>query len=173
MGSRGASSGISASYGGAPSLSAELIRRANAAGTVVDYGDSTARQYRKNVDEINTFTTMTETEKKAAYSELHDLTENQLRAEAKAVGPYTSGPARFNKSKVTQNADNAATARQKTNSFMDGLRNQEKARIQASKATDFRSAAQAAIKAGALEFTVNGETWRRKSTRGKSFIKVR
>lgn len=173
MGSRGASSGISTSYGGAPSLSAELIRRANAAGTVVDYGDSTARAYHKNVDEINAFTTMTEAERRTAYSELHDLTENQLKAEARAVGPYTSGPARFNKSKVAQNADNAVSARQKVNNFMDGLRSQEKARTQAAKTTDLRTAMQVAVKSGALEFTVNGETWRRKSTRGKTFTKVR
>lgn len=54
MGGRGSSSGIKATGGGlvggeAPALSKDLIRRANAAGTVVDYGESTSKSYAKNV----------------------------------------------------------------------------------------------------------------------------
>lgn len=176
MGGRGSSSGVSASGGlvggEAPALSKDLVRRANAAGTVVDYGDSTSSAYARNVEEIKGFD-MTASERKEAYSTLHSLTENQLRAEAKAVSPYTSGPARFNKAQVSRNAESAASARQKTNSYMDSLRKADSAKKKAASAKSFNDAFTSAYRSGVLEFTYNGETYRRKSKKSKTFTKVR
>ena len=177
MGGRGSSSGIRATAGGlvggeAPALSKDLIRRANSAGTVVDYGDSTSKAYAKNVEEIKGFD-MTSSERKEAYSKLHELTENQLRAEAKAVNPYTSGPARFNKAQVDRNVESAASARQKTNNYMESLRKADSAKKKAASAKSFNDAFMAAYKSGVLEFTYNGEKYRRKNARSKTFTKVR
>lgn len=176
MGGRGGSSGVAASGGlvggEAPALSKDLVRRANAAGAVVDYGNSTSAAYARNVEEIKGFA-MTASERKEAYSTLHSLTENQLRAEARAVSPYTSGPARFNKVQVSRNAESAASARLKTNSYMDSLRNADRAKKKAASAKSFNDAFTAAFRSGALEFTYNGETYRRKSKNSKTFTKVR
>lgn len=176
MGGRGSSSGVAASGGlvggEAPALSKDLVRRANAAGTVMDYGDSTSAAYARNVEEIKGFA-LTTSERKEAYSTLHSLTENQLRAEARAVSPYTSGPARFNKAQVSRNAESAASARLKTNSYMDSLRNADRAKKKAASAKSFNDAFTAAFRSGALEFTYNGETYRRKSKNSKTFTKVR
>ena len=176
MGGRGGSSGIKAGGGlvggEAPALDRNLIRRANAAGTVVDYGDSTSAAYARNVEEIKSFD-MTSSERKEAYSRLHELTENQLRAEARAVNPYTSGPARFNRAQVSRNADSAATAKQKTNNYMDGLRKANQAKKAAASAKSFNDAFTAAFKSGTLQFTYNGETYRRRSKTSKTFTKVK
>lgn len=176
MGGRGASSGVGAGGGKvggeAPALDRNLIRRANAAGTVVDFGAATSAAYARNVEEIKSFD-MTSSERKAAYSKLHDLTENQLRAEARAINPYTSGPARFNKAQVNRNAESAASARQKTNNYMDSLRKANQSKKKAASAKSFNDAFTAAYKSGTLEFTYNGETYRRRSRTSKTFTKVK
>ena len=89
------------------------------------------------------------------------------------MSPYTSGPARFNKAQVSRNAESAASARQKTNSYMDGLRNADRAKKKAASAKSFNDAFTAAFRSGALEFTYNGEKYIRKNKRSKSFTKVR
>lgn len=177
MGGRGASSisrknGGAALSGEAPALDGNLIRRANAAGTVVDFGDSTSAAYARNVEEIKTFD-MTPSERKEAFSKLHELTENQLRAEARAVNPYTSGVARFNKAQVDRNSNSAANARQKTNAYMDSLRKANQSKKKAASAKSFNDAFTAAYKSGTLEFTYNGETYRRRSKTSKTFTKVK
>ena len=154
----------------APALSKSLINRANAAGTVVDFGDSTAREYAKNAKEIGSFD-LSKEEKQNALKELHSLTENQLRAESKAVNPYTSGVARFNKTQVDKNSASASNARQKTKNYMDGLRKQNATKKKETANKRIFNAANAAIKSGALSFTVDGETYTRKTRRAKSFTK--
>ena len=116
---------------------------------------------------------MTNSERKEAYSKLHELTENQLRAEAKAVNPYTSGPARFNKAQVDRNVESAASARQKTNNYMESLRKADSAKKDAAAKSSKYDAFMAAYKSGVLEFTYNGEKYIRKNKRSKSFTKVR
>lgn len=155
-----------------PALDRNLVRQANAAGTVVDYGDATSAAYARNVEEIKGFD-MTSNERREAYTQLHELTENQLRAEARAVNPYTSGPARFNKSQVNRNVDSAVVARQKTENFMVNLRKADQSKKKTASASSLNSAFLSAYNSGALEFTYNGETYRRKSKRSKSFTRVR
>ena len=64
---RNSTKGERAGTSDAPALNTELVRRANEAGTFVDYGDATSRQYQKNVDEIKNMD-MTADERKTAYS---------------------------------------------------------------------------------------------------------
>lgn len=177
MGGRGASS-ISRKNGGAPllgeapALDRNLIRRANAAGTVVDYGDLTSAAYARNVEEIKTFD-MTPSERKEAFSKLHELTENQLRAEARAVNPYTSGTARFDRAQVNKNAENAIDARRRTDSYMESLRSANRAKKSASSAKSLNDAFVSAYNRGELEVTYNGVTYRRRNRRSNTFTRVK
>ena len=88
------------SNNGAPTLDKELIRRANGAGTFVDYGDAGVREYNKHIEEINGME-LTADEKKTAINQLHSLMTKQLEAESKSFTPYSAGvgPARFNREK--------------------------------------------------------------------------
>lgn len=190
MGSRGAGSGRNAGAtvsgrrggkmgdfltpNGEPQLDEELIRRANAAGTVVDFGDSTARQYKNNVDEIRNMD-LTDDEKRNAIKELHSLTEDQLRAEAGSLSPYSMGvgPARANTTKIRQNADKAVQARQNTRNYMDKLREDQNKKKKAKANQDRVTALQKAQANGDLSVTINGETWTRTSKRSKTWTKAR
>lgn len=167
---RGGSAASTNSSNGAPALDRELIRRANDAGTFVDYGDATSRQYNKNVDEIKDMD-MTADERKAAYSQLHTLTENQLKAESQARGAYAAGmgPARFDRRAIQRNQSKALSASDEVRSFMDGLRRSQKNKAKEREQKALTDAMLNALNTGALEFTVNSTTWRRKSRRGKTF----
>lgn len=156
--------------GGAPSLSSDLIRRANEAGTVADLGDATAREYDRNVSEISEMD-LSDAERASAYSRLHELTEAQLEAEAGARSAYAPGmgPARFNGRQMSRNADRAANARSETKSFMDEMRGQQRQRARQRENEAVVNASRQAIANGALSFTVNGKTYTRKSTRSKTF----
>lgn len=160
----GGSAANTSSSNGAPALDRELIRRANEAGTFVDYGDSTSRQYNKNVDEIKDMD-MTADERKAAYSQLHTLTENQLKAESQARGAYAAGmgPARFDKQAIQRNQNKAVAAGDDVRSYMNGLRKtQEKKAAQKETQSILKSLDQAQ-KSGKLEATHNGKTYFRTS----------
>ena len=63
----------------------------------------------------------------------------------------------------------AANARQDVSNFMNELKREQtrKARERENKA--LTTAMKNALESGALEFTVNGTTWRRKTRRAKSF----
>lgn len=156
-----------------PALSQELIKRANEAGTVVDYGDSTSRMYDANVKEIQSMD-LTDNEKASAIQELHRLTESQLQAEGQARSPYSMGvgPARFNAKQMQKNSTNAVNARQTVENHMNTLRNTQKAKQKENENRARLTAMQNVIKNGDLKFTVNGETWIRKSKRGKTFTKA-
>lgn len=166
----GGSTGGTVSTSGAPALDRDLIRRANEAGTFVDYGDATSRQYSKNIDEIKDMD-MTADERKAAYSQLHTLTENQLKAESQARGAYAAGmgPARFDRQAIQRNQSKALSASDEVRSFMDGLRQSQEKKVKEREQKAFSDAAMKAIKNGDLSFTVNGETWVRKTRRGNNF----
>ena len=154
----------------APSLDAELIRRANAAGTFVDYGDAGVRQYNRMIDEINGMD-LTAEEKRDAITRAHALMTAQLEAESKSFSPYSAGvgPARFDKQKMQRAADKAAGARAEVSAFMQGLRQEQTRKVRAREQQALTDAMKQAIESGALEFTVNGTTWRRKTRRSKSF----
>ena len=148
----------------------DLIRRANAAGTFVDYGDAGVRQYNRLSDEINGMD-LTDEEKRNAISQLHGLIENQLEAESHSFSPYSYGvgPARFNAKKIQSASDKASKAEAKVNTFMEGLRQEQRAKKLQNENNALADAARKALADGALEFTVNGQTWRRKTRRAKSF----
>lgn len=164
-----ARSGASANSG-APQLDSKLIRRANEAGTFVDYGDATNRQYSKNVDEIKSMD-MTAEERTAAYTQLHTLTENQLKAESQARGAYAAGmgPARFDRQSIQRNQSKALSAGDAVRSYMDDLRKSQQKKIKEREQKALTTAFNKAIADGALSFTVNGETYVRKTKRAKSF----
>lgn len=166
----GRSSASGAGGNSAPALSADLVNRANQAGTFVDYGDATSRQYSKNVSEINEMD-MTAEERKAAFTELHSLTEDQLRAESQARGAYAPGmgPARFDRSKIQANQNKAVSAGEKVRSFMEGLRKDQQLKVKQREQKALTDAYTKAIAEKALSFTVNGQTWTRKTTRSKTF----
>ena len=167
-GGKGGAAGEGLSFGGAPALDTNLVRRANAAGAFVDYGDATAREYQKNVGAINA-SALSASEKSAAIKELHTLTENQLRAESKAVSPYTSGVARFNKTQVERNAETAATARAKTNNFMKNLQNKSAEITKKTESANLATALSNASKAGQLEVKVGNKTYYRKRKNSSSW----
>lgn len=153
-----------------PQLDADLIRRANAAGTFVDYGDAGVREYKKLTNEINGMD-MTAAEKTQAINKLHSLMTNQLEAESKALSPYSMGvgPARFDKNKMSKASNKAATARAEVSSFMDGLKKEQAKKAREREQKEITSAMLNALDKGLLEFTVNGTTWRRKTKRSKTF----
>ena len=164
------SSASSRGGGSAPELDKELIKRANAAGIMVDYGDAAQRAYAKRVQEISEMD-MTSAERKAAYNELHSLTEAQLTAESKSLSPYSMGvgPARFDRDKMRQNADKAADARNRVELFMSGLRKQQSQKTKEKEQKAMTSAITKAQKSGSLEFTLNGKTYFRTSKNSGSW----
>lgn len=161
---------VGRSADGAAALDKKLIDRANSAGVVVDYGDATARQYNTNVDEIRAMD-LTDAERREAYTQLHSLTEDELRAEAENRSPYGMGmgPARINQREVQRNADKATAARQRVTDFMSGLRKDQAARAKQRENQALTKAATDALNSGALSFTVNGKTYTRRNRRSKSF----
>ena len=154
----------------APALDRDLINRANAAGTFVDYGDAGVRQYNGHIEEINEMD-MTAEEKTQAINKLHSLMTNQLEAESKALSPYSMGvgPARFDRNKMLKAEDKAANARAEVSAFMNGLKRTQERKAREREQKTLTDAMLNALNTGALEFTVNGTTWRRKSRRGKTF----
>lgn len=170
LGGAGNGAKISAQQNNVPELDGELIQRANAAGIFVDYGDAGARQYNRHIEEINGMD-MTAEEKTQAINKLHSLMTNQLEAESKAFSPYSYGvgPARFDRNKMLKAEDKAANARAEVSTFMNRLkRTQERKAIEREQKT-LTDAMRNALNTGALEFTVNGTTWRRKTKRSKTF----
>lgn len=169
-GSGGGGGGISVQQNDAPALDRELIRKANAAGTFVDYGDAGVRQYNGHIKEINGMD-MTAEEKTQAINKLHSLMTNQLEAESKALSPYSYGvgPARFDRNKMMKAEDKAANARAEVSAFMNGLKRTQERKAREREQKALTDAMNNALNTGALEFTVNGTTWRRKTRRGKTF----
>lgn len=156
--------------GGAPALDRDLINRANAAGTFVDYGDAGVREYNRLVGEINGMD-MTADERTSAINKLHSLMTAQLEAESKALSPYSMGvgPARFDRNKMLKAEDKAANARAEVSGFMNDLKRTQERKAREREQKALTDAMLNALNTGALEFTVNGTTWRRKSRRGKTF----
>lgn len=155
---------------GAPALDRDLINRANAAGTFVDYGDAGVREYNRHVDEINGMD-MTADERTSAINRLHSLMTAQLEAESKALSPYSMGvgPARFDRNKMLKAEDKAANARAEVSGFMNDLKRTQERKAREREQKALTDAMLSALNTGALEFTINGTTWRRKSRRGKTF----
>lgn len=188
MGSRGASSkrGGTALAGGRrggkmgdfltpneePELDADLVRRANAAGTVVDYGDSAVRQYKADVSEIRGMD-LTDEEKTKAIKDVHELTTKQLEAESRSLSPYSYGvgPARANVSQMRQRADTAAQARQNVRSYMNNLREDQKKKAKVAADQRRFDAMKKALANGELSVTVDGVTYTRPSKRSKTFTR--
>lgn len=152
-------------------LDSALIKRANQASFAFDSGSATQRQFEQNMDEIRSFD-LSEKEKADAISKLRSITESQLAAEANAVNPFVSGRARINTGTVSKNAEKAVYARQAVSSFMDDLRKQDKAKRKTKEAKTFNDAFVSAYNSGVLEFSYGGSTYRRSSTRSKTFTKV-
>jgi hypothetical protein len=154
----------------APTLDKDLIRRANDAGTFVDFGDSTNRQYQKNIAEINDMD-MTAGERKTAYKELHSLTEAQLQAESQARGAYAPGmgPARFNKESIQKNQSKALSASDNVRNYMENLRKQQAKKQKEREQKAFTTALSGAQNAGKLEFTHNGKTYFRTTKKSSSW----
>ena len=149
---------------GAPSLDRELIRKANEAGTFVDYGDATSRQYSQNIDQIKEMD-MTGDERKEAYLKLHELTEKQLKAESQARGAYAAGmgPARFDKQAIQRNQNKAVAAGNDVRSYMNGLRKTQEKKTAQKKTQSLLDSLDQAQKSGKLELTHNGKTYFRTS----------
>lgn len=167
---RGGSAASTSSSNGAPALDRELIRRANDAGTFVDYGDATNRQYNKNVDEIKNMN-MTADERKEAYSKLHELTEKQLKAESQARGAYAAGmgPARFDKQAIQRNQNKAVAAGDDVRSYMNGLRKTQEKKAAQKETQSLSNSLDQAQKSGKLELTHNGKTYFRTSKSSKTW----
>lgn len=177
MGGRGSSSGAAArggggggdfGNGGAPQLNQDLVRRANDASFAVDAGSATQREYTRNINEINSLN-LSETEKSNAIKTVHELTENQLQAEARAVSPYTSGRARINTSQVQQRTDSAASARQKVNNYMQELRNTSRKNAKKQETANLGNVLQNAMSSGALEVSFGGKTYYRSRKNSKTW----
>ena len=170
--SRGGKIGSSAVGNNTPELNKKLIQQANEA-SVTDIGDITLRQYNRNVDAIKA-TVLSDTDKAEAITKLHELTEKQLEAEGSAINPLATGRgvARFDKQLVRTTGDKALDARRNVNEFMDTVRAKERETIAKRKQQAMTSAMSNALSIGALEFTVDGVTYRRKSKRAKSFERV-
>lgn len=118
--------------------------------------------------------TLSDSERENALSKLYDLTTKQLEAEARTENPYATGRgvARFDRQLARARGDDAVYARVKVEEHMREVRdlnlsNQRKAHQQA-----IETATKNALESKALEYTVNGVTYRRKSTRSKTFERV-
>ena len=155
----------------APTLDKELVQRANAAGTFVDYGDATSRQYNKNIDEIKNMD-MTDDESKEAYSKLHELTEKQRKAESQARGAYSAGvgPARFDRQAIQRNQNKAVAAGDDVRSYMNGLRRSQEKKAAQKETQSLSKSLDQAQKSGKLETTHNGKTYFRTSKSSGTWI---
>lgn len=171
MGGRGGSSGLSpkggeqVEFGGRKYslkkwLDQQDIDHANSA-SLFDAGDATKREFIRNVKEIDGMY-FDNAEKEKSVNHLAELTTSQLKAEAKSVNPYVSGPARFNKQQVSRNADNAANARQKVNSYMNELRDRSRKNRKTYEERQLVNAMKSAEARGLKEFTFNGVTYKKK-----------
>lgn len=168
----GASSGAGKTQSGiAPKLNNELVRKANEA-SVTDIGNSTARQYQRNVDTItNDYTYLSDDERKEAITKLHTLTEQQLQAESQRVNPYATGRGvgRFDRQLSQSTGDKAIDARLKVEDHMKAVRELNQSNHRKANQKAMTEAMKKAIETGALSFTINGVTYKRKSTRAKTF----
>lgn len=170
MGGRGGSSGLSANgeklevggrkYSLENFLKQQDINHANSA-SLFDAGDATKREFIKNANEINKMY-FDDSEKQQYVKKLAEMTTSQLKAEAKAVNPYVSGPARFNKQQVSSNADRAAGERAKVNSYMNDLRKKSQGNYKSYRDKQLVNAMKKAESEGRKEFTFDGVTYKKK-----------
>ena len=156
-----------------PKLDNSLIRRANEA-SVTDIGDMTQRQYQRNLADIAEYSFLSSDEKKTAVDKLHELTTKQLEAEAKIENPLAQGRGvgRFDRQLARASGDTAVYARVKVEEYMRSVRDKNDENRRAAHQKAIVDGARNAIEHGALEYTANGVTYRRKSTRAKSFERV-
>lgn len=172
MGGRGASGGggrttqtESVDVGGrrmslASFLSNQDIRRANDA-SIMDMGDNIKRTFLRYAQEVNGLD-LTDERKAEVVRELGNLSTQALMDAAKAVNPYTSGPARLTTAQRTGSAaDRAAQARGRVDSYMKQVRDESAKNARARESRNLASALSAAQKDGRLEVTVGGKTYYR------------
>lgn len=141
-------------------LAKQDIYRANAA-SVMDMGDIISRTFERYAEEVNGLD-LTDTRKAEAVKELARLSTDALKAAAKAVNPYVSGPARLTadqKSGIA--ADRSVAARGKVDSYMKDLRRESANNTSAREGRGLSSSLSAAMKEGKLEVTINGKTYYR------------
>lgn len=70
---------------------------------------------------------------------------------------------------MTKAEDRAASARAEVSGFMNDLKRAQERKAREREQKELTTAMKNALESGALEFTVNGTTWRRKTRRAKSF----
>ena len=143
-------------------LDEDDIRHANDA-SMFDAGNATKREFIKNVKEIDEMY-FENNEKKEFIKKLAELTGAQLKAEAKSVNPYVSGPARFNRQQVNKNIDSVQNARGRVNGYMKELRDKSRKNQRAYEDRQLYNAIKNAEAKGLKEVTVNGVTFIKKRT---------
>lgn len=113
-----------------------------------------------------------ENAKAAAISEQKRLANAALRETADNPNPFSTGRARTNVARNQRGADEISRANAAMDSHMRGMRDEAAKSARASAQKRRADAVKAAIDSGALEFTLDGATYRRKSRRGRSFTRV-
>ena len=160
----------------APALDSNLIRRANEANTL-DNGDMAVRSYQSDIqtirDRIGEYG-ITEQEANEAIRGLHEAYTKVLQADSAAVDPYATGrgPARFDRKSVLSSAEASVNAWADVRQYMTDFRNNASRISQRRYEQALTNAMAKALSSGSLEFTVNGNTYARKSKRAKTFERV-
>lgn len=170
MGGRGSASSIMSKSGNDTnnSLNADLIRHANNS-SLMDMGDNINREYQRNIGEINKLN-LTSKEKQDAIAKQMRLSTEALALQAKAVNPYTSGPARLTTAQKTGSAiQSVANKRAEIASHMDSLKRQSAQNNKMDSNKRLLSAMRNAIQNKQLTFVIDGKTYTRKTLRGKTF----
>ena len=154
-----------------PSLSKQLIERANNSSFIYDAGTSINDTYNRYAKEISEMP-LTNSEKKQEISTLHTLSENALRMQARSVGAEVAGPARYNVQRGINAANRASEARQAVENHVTRLRERVAQQKRESERNALSTALKNADKTGALSVTVNGVTYRRARRNSKTWRPV-
>lgn len=137
-----------------------------------DAGESINTEYKDNVRRIVGLDLISDSDKRDAIKRQHELATAALQAQAEAPSWAVTGRANLNVRASNSATQKAMTARGDMTEHVNSLIITSKTNVVAARNNARKIAVENALATGALEFTVNGETWRRSSKRSKTFQAV-
>lgn len=145
-----------------------LIRRSNDV-SALDMGDSINREYQRNIDTIKGLN-LIDAEKTEAMEKQYQLNTQALELQSRSINErVVAGPARRVSGNVSY--DRVVDKRAEVSSHMKSLQDKSNKNNIAQKNQRRAQTLQNAIANKQLEVTFDGETWVRKSLRGKTFTR--
>lgn len=155
----------------APKLDSDLIRRSDDGSGIYDRGKSIQNNYEANVKRINGLN-ISSAEKERAISALHANAMEQLKTTANSPSVLATGPARFNKEAMEKAGEKISRLGAQATAIIRSAEQAASKNSVAERHAAILAAARKATAEGALEFTFNGKTYRRKTTRSSQYKEV-